>query len=206
MTYTSQTKLREIELGNEIVSLALLKSIVPTEFDEHALIRLDDGRVVYYSSTCILAADDIFVIQAKGPGRYLLAPGFVQRLPLSVSFATADAAVLATAPTNFRGRVLRGDWGVPSIAWTGGASSAIGLSSSNANHSTKGDLHGATGGDVAASLTTGGFRPGTVGTDIAGGAYIVAGDAIRFDRIVSAFTAGATVAGIEVFVHSNPGA
>jgi hypothetical protein len=111
-------------------------------------------------------------------------------LTFPVSFASTDAQVLYTVPVGIRLQMGRAFWEVVT-PFTGGASSAIGVSSSNANASTKGDLLGGATGDVAANLTAG-FK-GTVGTRVAssGLVVLVAGDTIRFDRITSAFTAGA---------------
>lgn len=117
-------------------------------------------------------------------------------LAFPVDFTKADAAVLFTVPTGLRVQINRPFWEV-TTAWTGGASSAIGISSSNANYNTKGDLLGGASGDVAAGLTAG-FK-GTIGAKAAsqGVIVLVAGDTIRFDRIVSVFTAGVAL------VHIN---
>ncbi len=116
-------------------------------------------------------------------------------LTLPVTFANTDAQVLYTVPSGLRVSLERAFWEVL-VSWTGGASSAIGLSSSNANYNTKGDLLGGASGDVAAGLlSTGNPFKGTVGTKAAtqGIIVLVAGDTIRFDRIVSAFTAGSAL-------------
>ncbi|WP_196302696.1 hypothetical protein, partial [Streptococcus pneumoniae] len=73
-------------------------------------------------------------------------------LPFPIGFATADAAVLGTMPAASSLLVIRGYWEI-SADWTGGTASAIGLSSSQTAHSTKGDLLGGAAGDVAAALT-----------------------------------------------------
>lgn len=114
-------------------------------------------------------------------------------LTLPVTFNTADAAVLYTVPNGVRLSVERAFW-EPTVSWTGGTASAIGASSSNASYSTKGDLLGGAAGDVAAGLvSTGAPFKGTIGAKAAtqGVIVLVAGDTIRFDRIASAFTAGA---------------
>lgn len=120
-------------------------------------------------------------------------------LVLPVTFATADAAILFTmpalgaVPTAVRARITDLQWEV-TAGWTGGASSAIGCSSSNAAFNAKGSLLGGAAGDVAATLITASPGPfvGTVGTKLASQAAVclVTGDTIRFDRITSAFTAG----------------
>lgn len=118
-------------------------------------------------------------------------------LKVAVTFATADAAVLFTVPVGFKMRVTRAFWEV-TVGWTGGASSAIGMSSSNAAYNTRGDIEGGAGGDLAALLITASPGPyvGAAGTKVGGTVpvILVAGDVLRFDRIVSAFTAGAAAA------------
>lgn len=73
-------------------------------------------------------------------------------------------------------------------AFSGGASSAIGLSSSMTDNSTKGDVLGGAAGDVAATLVANTVTLGTAGTDAL--VWLGPGATIRFDRITSAFTAG----------------
>ena len=84
--------------------------------------------------------------------------------------------------------------------FTGGSSSAIGVSSADAPHSTQGDLLGGAAGNVLAELTAAiGYTQGTIGVSYSAApklAVLVATDTVRFDRITSAFTAGAG------FVHA----
>ncbi len=116
----------------------------------------------------------------------------ILELTFAVGFALADAAVLHTVEAGYRLVPLVPWWEV-TTSWTGGSSSAIGVSSSNAGLSTKGDLLGGASGDVAAGLlSTGALAKGTVGAKIGKpGAVLVGGDTIIFDRITSVFTAGA---------------
>lgn len=117
-------------------------------------------------------------------------------LQFACDFTLADAAVLYTVPAGVRLSVTRPFWEILT-SWTGGASSAVGLSSANANFNTKGDLLGGAAGDVAAvMISTGTPFKGTVGAKVAtqGIVVLVGGDTIRFDRIVSAFTAGTGIA------------
>lgn len=113
-----------------------------------------------------------------------------------VSAQTPDGEVLFTVPDGHRLRLSRAYWHV-TTDFTGGASSAIGLDSNNAAYSTPGDLLGGAGGDVAAGLTAG-FR-GTAGAKVGSAAPIILGpgDTVRFQRIASAFTAGAGFAVLE---------
>ena len=119
-------------------------------------------------------------------------------LKLAVDFNTADAAVLFTVPAGHYLRVNRTWWDVQT-GFSGGTSSAIGASSSNSAYSTKGDLQGGASGDLAAALVAG-QKGGTIGAKFGSNGVVVLapGDTIRFDRIASAFTAGAGYLMVEV--------
>jgi hypothetical protein len=125
-------------------------------------------------------------------GRYIRDDAAVA-LKLPIGFATADAAPLFRLPSDATQRLLLESlfWEV-TAAFTGGSSSAIGVSSSQSPYNTKGDLLGGGSGDVLATLTTG-IKGGTIGADFGSNGIIVLnpGAIIRFDRITSAFTAGA---------------
>jgi len=115
-------------------------------------------------------------------------------LKLAIAFGTADAATLYTIPTGLKAEIERAYWEV-TTSFTGGSSSAIGVSSSNTSYATKGDILGGASGDVAATLVSTGltYKGGTIGAKFGsnGMVVLVGGDTIRFDRITSAFTAGA---------------
>jgi hypothetical protein len=117
--------------------------------------------------------------------------GLPQWLALPIAAATADAAVLYTVPTGYRLFLHRLLWEV-SADFTGGTSSAIGVSSDATGFTTKGDLLGGASGDVLATLVAG-IKGGTIGAKFGSNGVVVipAGKVLRFDRITSAFTAGA---------------
>lgn len=187
-------------------TLAQLKALAVGDNVPGEVIQLSDGRFFTYNATSILTADDFFVVApTAGAGRYLLAPGFFFDLALPIAFGTADAAVLATLPTNALALLGRSYWEI-TADFTGGSSSAIGISSSQTLHATKGDLLGGGSGDVAATLVaSGGKLLGTVGADVAGGILLKSAATIRNDRITSAFTAGAGFAHIVGTMLANPG-
>ena len=124
--------------------------------------------------------------------RYIRDDGIVA-LKLPIGFATADAAPLFRLPSDATQRLAidRLFWEIIT-GFTGGSSSAIGVSASQSPYSTKGDLLGGASGDVAATLVAG-VTGGTIGADFTSNGVIVLnpGAIIRFDRITSAFTAGA---------------
>jgi hypothetical protein len=112
-------------------------------------------------------------------------------LKLPIGFATADAATLFKTPADVK-LALERLWFEVTTAFAGGASSAIGVSSDTAPHSTKGDLLGGAAGALEAALTAG-HKGTTIGTDFGsnGVCVLVPGATLRFDRIVSAYTSGA---------------
>jgi hypothetical protein len=108
--------------------------------------------------------------------------------------------VLYTVPANIKVRVVSVFWEI-TTSWTGGTSSAIGISSSATGYTTKGMVHGGSAGDVAAALlSTAPYNVGTQGTGITAAPKVIilpAAATLRFDRITSVFTAGAG------FVHAE---
>ncbi len=209
--YTDSTgRFRRLgEINGPVISLADLKLFRPGPEDHGKKIQLDTGNFYYYHKTSVLTADDIFVIQPSisKTGRWLLAPGHEFNIKVAIAFGTADAAALATTPntTGFLANLRRSFWEV-TADWTGGSSSAIGVSLSAAPASTKGDVLGGSGGDVAATLVaSGGNLLGTVGADVAGGILWKGNVAARFDRITSAFTAGTGFVHLVGSCLANPG-
>lgn len=189
------------------LTLALLKALDVTEHVNGEVFVVSGNRYVW-NATSVLTADDIFVIAPTvgATGRYLLAPGYVFDLSIAIAFGTADAAVLATLPTSMYALIGRSYWEV-TADWTGGSSSAIGVSSGQAPNSTKGDLLGGASGDVLATLVASAVRTlGTVGAKVAGGILLKPTNTVRFDRVTSAFTAGTGNVHLVGQVVANPGA
>jgi hypothetical protein len=115
-------------------------------------------------------------------------------LKIPIGFALLDAAVLYMVPEGKRLQIEQALWET-TVDWTGGVLSAIGLSSSQAPHETKGDLLGGATGDVEADLQAAdGVHQGTAGasfTAAPGAVFLDGGSTVLFDRITSVFTAGA---------------
>lgn len=122
-------------------------------------------------------------------------------LALPIGFGTADAATLYTVPTGLRMFIHRAVWEI-ATSFTGGTSSAIGVSSDDTSCNTKGDILGGASGDVAATLVSTGvpIKGGTLGTKFGsnGAILIGSGKIVRFDQITSAFTAGAGLVHLQV--------
>lgn len=193
--------------NDSVATLAALKALAashPAHVHGNVVLVTADHSEWVYSDTSALTGDDIFVVTPTyASGRWLRKSGAVD-LSMAVAYTTADAAVLATLPTGARLFVQGGYWEV-TTGFTGGSSSAIGLSSSQTGHTTNGDLLGGSGGDVTALLGTAGIKEGTIGADVAAGVVLVAASTIKFNRITSIFTAGAGYAHLVGHLY-NPGA
>jgi hypothetical protein len=170
-----------------------------------------DGSLWRFHASSALTGDDILVAApGAGSGRWLRMPG-ATTLVMPFTFATADAAALLTIPTGCA-VYLEEIWWEVTANFTGGSSSAIGVSSAKTNFSTKGDLLGGAGGSEAAALTAAGSPNfGTIGAAFdtlakRRPALWVAGDIIRHDRITSAFTAGTGNVVAKVNIRKNDGA
>ena len=181
-------------------------------------VRSLNGRAFAWHPTCELDGDDQLVIlpddrnsavdtdlAADLPGRWLAVPGQTVDLALAFTYATADGATLYTVPTGANLLILSSYWEI-TTGMTGGSSSAIGLASDQTGHTTAGDLLGGSSGDVAATLVAGDYIEGTLGTDLTNPIILKTGKLVTFERITSAFTAGAGAAHIVAVVLSNDGA
>lgn len=160
------------------------------------LVRSDGSlwRFVAASAVGEDEAQELVIEPDAGTGRWVRADkAFVMKLP--VGFGTTDAAALLTVPEGFVLRLTGHPFWDVTTAFTGGTASAIGVSTDVTGYDTKGDLLGGASGDVAAGLTAG-VRAGTLGGELDDNVgfqalALVEDDVIRFDRITSAFTAGA---------------
>lgn len=159
-------------------------------------LKTDDGSLWRYHATSALTGDDLITsTPSAGSGRWLRALGAFE-LKMAIAFGTADAAILFTTPTGALVQFDEFAWQV-TADFTGGASSAIGVSSSNkTGKTTKGDLLGGATGDVAATLvaSSGTHAMGTIGAQWATVAnrrvLFEPTTTVRYDKITSAFTAG----------------
>lgn len=192
------------------MTLTELKAVPPAAREDYSRIRVD-GKDYIWHATSTLTGDDLLVVApADGSdGRWLLAPQQTVQLSLPFTFETADAAALLTMPA---GALLipRDFWWYITANMTGGTASAIGVSTTHAAHTTKGDLLGGATGDVAATLTAAASPTfgtiGTVWTTLAERQIILQpAEIIRFDRITSAFTAGSGFVEMLAYVLANAG-
>lgn len=182
-----------------------------------SLTPIDQGIVVIagarwkWDAASTLTGDDILVTEitaAPAAGRFLRMPGYCE-LVLPFTYATADAAVLYTMPTGAYFKPDEFAWTV-GTGFTGGSSSAIGVSTTKSGMTTKGDLLGGASGDVAATLVAGSYILGTIGPKwdaVSERRQMWApADIFRFDRITSAFTAGSGSVRVIGTLVANAGA
>lgn len=191
-----------------VATLAALKALAdggPARVHGNEVMVDADQSVWYFHSTSSLTGDDLLVVApTSGSGRWLRRPGTVD-IKIAISKDNTDAQVLMTMPTGARMIVRRCYWEI-TADWTGGSSSAIGISGPSP-HNTKGDLLGGGSGDVAAMLVaSAGVALGTIGADTAAGVMLKAADTVKFDRITSAFTAGTGFVHVVGDLVLNPGA
>ncbi len=195
-----------------VANVAALTALVVTAITTGTLCLVESdntGRpsIWMYSSTSTAtdATKQLVAAPDAGAGAWLLQSASVV-LKLAVGFATADAAAIFTLPAGSRLFVRRAYWEVVT-GFTGGAASAIGISSDNTAYSTKGDVLGGAAGDVAATLisTTPGPFVGTAGAKSALPIVLSPTNIVRFDRITSAFTAGAGYVHVVADVLTNAG-
>lgn len=187
-----------------------LKSIPPDLRTDGALAMVlsDRSRWVFdLASTVADTSENLVLTPSSGTGRWLRADhSFVMKL--AVSAALANNAVIHTVPEGFALRLAGLPYWEVVTPWTGGSSSAIGISSSRTGFTADGALLGGAAGDVLAGLTAG-IRPGTIGTGVdtiaeqyAG--LFVEGDTFIYDEITSAFTAGDGFACIPIAIAVAP--
>lgn len=181
-----------------VATLAALKALAAPGDLVHGnevLVDADGSRWRFHSSSAV-AGDDILVVTPDASayasaGRWLRCVGEVD-LAVPFTYATTNNATIFTLPTGAVFALERAYWEV-TTGFTGGSSSAIGVSSTT--RSTAGDILGGSSGDVAATLVAGSAIPGTIGTTMdtiteLHANVFAAGEAFKLNRITSAFTAG----------------
>jgi len=183
-------------VGGTVADRAALANVQKAARDDGMIVKVASDRSEWMFSLASSAVDTtqnlVVTPSDAAGGAWLRVDNFVD-LKLPFAFNTADATALLTVPAGFNLLLLRAYWEVIA-SLTGGASSAIGLSSNNAAFATKGDILGGAAGDVAATLVQTGspYKGGTLGAKFGtnGLIVLVPANTLRFDAITSAFTAG----------------
>lgn len=192
--------------GSVATRAALTAVDAASRYDGVVVQVRSDGslwRFIAASAQTVDGAGELVLAPDAGTGRWVRADkAFNLKLP--IGFGLADAAVLLTCPEQMALRLIGMPFWEITTGFTGGTSSAIGVSAS-AIATTKGDLLGGAAGELTAAIGTAGVKPGTIGPKIDTPAevqafYLKAADALRFDRIASVYTAGAGFVHIPVSV------
>lgn len=183
--------------GGAATRAAMTAIAAASRFDGELMVVRSDGslwRFVAASTQTVDGAGELVLAPDAGTGRWVRAQSsFTLRLP--IGYALADAAALLTVPEQMCLRQTAPAYYEITTGFTGGSSSAIGMSAS-AIATTKGDLLGGATGDVTATLGTAGIKAGTIGPLVDTPAevqafFLKAADVLRFNRVTSVFTAGA---------------
>jgi hypothetical protein len=168
------------------------------------------GRYTWAPSSTLTADGQLVIAPTDGSdGRFLLDAGQDVHLSFPFTWETADAAALLTMPAGAYLWPARLWWKI-TADMTGGAGSTIGVSTDVTGYDVKGDLLGGAAGDAAAALTAA-LSPalGTIGAKwdtVPEKRFMLRpADVLRFDRITSAFTAGAGSVEMTALVVENAG-
>lgn len=185
---------------------ALAAIVAASRFDGMQVMVQADGSMWRFDASSSLSEDEgteLVIAPDAGTGRWI-ANDKCKTLKMPIAYTSTDGEAILTVPS---GMILRFA-GLPyydiTTSFTGGSSSAIGLSTSVSGYETGGDVLGGASGDVTADLTAG-VRAGTLGGEFDDNVglqalALVGSDEVQFDRITSAFTAGAGFACLPVAI------
>lgn len=196
----------ELEIGNKayvasstVATIAALKGIAAANrYEGQTVLVQANGSLWRFSATSILttdAAEALAVEPTAGDGCWLrVDKAFIMKCP--ISFETADGAAIYTVPAGFAFRIAGMPYWEITTGFTGGSSSAIGISTNITDYEAKGDILGGASGELTATIGTAGDKAGTLGDEMNDNVGLqamlfVAGSEFQFDRITSAYTAGA---------------
>lgn len=185
-------------ISGSVADRAELSAVGAASRADGQVVFVQEDRSTFVFEAASTADEDesqqLVIEPAVGDGRWVRSDAAAV-LKLAIGFGTADGAALLTVPEGFVLRLTALPFWEVTTAFTGGTSSAIGVASDKTGYTTAGDLLGGASGDVLASLTAG-IRPGTIGPKLDSFAELQAlffeeADVVTFERITSAFTAGA---------------
>ena len=181
-----------------VATKAALAAIPATGRHEGMIVEVQADRSLWVFDSDGTAdedeANDLVIEPDAGAGQWLALDKFkVLKVPVDYSMSDGDA--ILTVPAGFVLRLAALPYWEVTTGFTGGSSSAIGVSTSLTGYEVQGDFHGGASGDVAATLVAG-IAAGTIGDELGDqtgmhAMIFVEGDELQFDAITSAFTAGA---------------
>ena len=184
-------------IEGSVATIAALKAVAAASRVDGAMVivRADRSEWIFVaaSTQTVDGANQLVIAPDAGTGRWVrVGKSIVLKLP--IDYTLADAAVLLTVPEQMALRLTGLPFWEITTGFTGGTSSAIGMSAT-AIATTKGDLLGGASGQLTAAIGSAGVKAGTIGPLVDTPAemqalFLKAADALRFDRIASVYTAG----------------
>jgi len=186
---------------------ALSAIVAAARFTGMEVLVQADGSKWRFDASSSAGEDEgqeLVIAPDAGTGRWIANDKF-KILKLPIAYDTSDGDAILTVPADMVLRLAAFPYWEVTTGFTGGSSSAIGVSTSVTGYETGGDLLGGASGDVTATLGTAGIKAGTLGGELDDhvglqALALVEDDEIQFDAITSAFTAGAGFACIPVAI------
>ncbi len=192
-----------------VATKAALAAITAANRYEGMLVQVQADRTLWTFDADGTAsedeAQDLIIEPDAGDGQWV-AVDKAKVLKIPISYANTDGEAIFTVPAGFVLRLTGQPYWEVTTGFTGGSSSAIGVSTSVTGYTTGGDILGGASGDVAATLVAGDAIPGTIGGELGDqvgfhALALVEDDELQFDRITSAFTAGAGFVHVPVAIQ-----
>lgn len=194
-----------------VATKAALSAIVAaSRFTGMQVMVQADGSMWRFDGTSTASEDEaqeLVIEPDAGSGRWIANDKF-KVLKIPVDYTMSDGDAILTVPADMVLRLAAFPYWDVTTGFTGGSSSAIGVSTSVTGYETGGDILGGASGDVTATLGTSGVKAGTLGGELDDhvgfqALALVAGDELQFDAITSAFTAGAGFACVPVAIATT---
>ena len=202
----ANVSLGAVSVASTVADRTALKAIAAAaRYDgQTVLVRSDNALFTFEASNTGTTdtAEQLLIEPDAGTGAWVRADkAFIMRIP--VGYADTDGEAIETIPAGFALRLSGFPFWDITTGFTGGSSSAIGISTNITGYETGGDLLGGASGELTAVIGTAGIKAGTLGGELDDhvgfqALALVAGSEIQFDRIASVYTAGAGFACIPV--------
>jgi hypothetical protein len=201
----ANVSLGAVSVASTVATRTALKAIAAAARYEGqtVLVQSDNSLWTFEASNTGTTdtAEELLIEPTAGTGAWVRADkSFIMKIP--ISYANTDGEAIETIPAGFALRLAGFPYWEVTTGFTGGSSSAIGISTNISGYETGGDLLGGASGDVAATLVAGDIA-GTLGGELDDNVgfqalLFIAASEFQFDRITSAFTAGAGFACVPV--------
>ncbi|MFA5053420.1 MAG: capsid cement protein, partial [Parcubacteria group bacterium] len=137
--------------ASTVATRTALKSLAAADrYNGQLVLVQEDGSLWRFNSTSTQVedtADELVQTPGAGTGRWVRADkAFVMKVPCSKD--STDALAIETIPAGMTLKLTAHPWWEVTTGFTGGSSSAIGISTSLTGYDTKGDLLGGASGEL----------------------------------------------------------